>query len=61
MTKTIEAPRRKRRGIFDPILFIIFVPANPAASYGECARRIQRNKNLHTTEHSGYKFIILFK
>jgi hypothetical protein len=49
----IEAPRRLRQGtdfalakssakpIFDPFLFIFFVLANPAASYGEYARRIQ--------------------
>ena len=29
------------RGIFDPLYLFFIVLANPAASYGECARRIQ--------------------
>ena len=32
--KTIEVPRRKRQGISDPFLFIIFVLANPAKLRG---------------------------
>jgi hypothetical protein len=37
--RTIEDPRSKLRGIFDPnLVFFILMLANPAASSGECAR-----------------------
>ena len=37
----IDSPRSKLRGIIDPLHIFFIALANPAASYGECARRIQ--------------------
>ncbi|MBL7111686.1 MAG: methionyl-tRNA formyltransferase [Bacteroidales bacterium] len=38
--ETIDSPRSKLRGIIDPLYKFLIALANPAASYGECARRI---------------------
>ena len=39
--EVIDSPRSKLRGIIDPLYKFLIALANPAASYGECARRIQ--------------------
>ena len=42
----IDSPRSKLRGIIDPLYKFLIALANPAASYGECARRIQSSGPL---------------
>jgi hypothetical protein len=46
MISSIEDPRSKLRGIFDPnLVFFNLMLANPAASSGECARWDSKRKS----------------